>query len=129
METSAYTPSPDKRGELSLLIGETIISYRQENEQLLRIACDSGRVFHVTLSDDGGGTGNDSHAYFGNVLLHKDRKITLVREEARDSYGARFAVECNYRSGVIEVVHQRNGFYSWNMDVTEVTPPTTSPTP
>ena len=92
METSAYTPSPDKRGELSQLIGETIISYRLENEQVLRIACDSGRVFHVSLADDGAG-GNDSHAYFGNVVLHKDRKITLVREEERSSYGARFAVE------------------------------------
>lgn len=115
-----------KRGELSQLIGETIISYRLENEQLLRIACDSGRVFHVSLSDDGSGTGNDSHAYFGNVVLHKDRKITLVREEERSSYGARFAVECSYRSGVIEVVHDHNGFYSWDMDVTEVTPPAAS---
>lgn len=129
METSAYTPSPDKRGELSQLIGETIISYRLENEQLLRIACDSGRVFHVSLSDDGGGTGNDSHAYFGNVVLHKDRKITLVREEARDNCGARFAIECSYRSGVIEIIHDSNGWYGWDMDVTEVTSPTTSPTP
>lgn len=112
-----------KQGELSQLVGETIISYRLQNEQLLRIACDSGRVFHIALDDDGGGTGNDSHAYFGNVVLHKDRKITLVHEEARDSYGARFAVECSYRSGVIEVVHDHNGFYSWDIDVTEVTPP------
>lgn len=119
------TTSP-KRGELSQLIGETIISYRLENEQVLRIACDSGRVFHITLDDDGGGTGNDSHAYFGNVLLHKDRKITLIREESRDSYGARFAVECSYRSGVIEVVHDHNGFYGYSVDVTEVTPPATS---
>lgn len=114
--------SSPKRGELSQLIGETIISYRIENEQLLRIACDSGRVFHVTLDDDGGGTGNDSHAYFGNVLLHKDRKITLVREEARDNCGARFAIECSYRSGVIEIVHQHNGYYNFSVDVTEIKP-------
>ena len=115
--------SSEKRGELSQLIGETIISYRLENEQLLRIACDSGRVFHVALSDDGGGTGNDSHAYFENVLLHKDRKITLVREEERNNEGARFAIECSYRSGVIEIIHDSNGWYGWDMDVTEVMSP------
>lgn len=112
-----------KRGELSQLIGETIISYRLENEQLLRIACDSGRVFHVTLEDEGAG-GNDSHAHFGNVILHKDRKITLVREEERDNRGARFAIECGYRSGVIEIIHDSNGWYGWDMDVTEVKPGT-----
>lgn len=123
METSAYTPSPDKRGELSQLIGETIISYRLENEKLLRIACDSGRVFHVNLSDDGSGPGNDSHAFFRGVILIRDHPITNIREEDRDSYGARFVVECGYRSGVIEVVHDHNGYYGWDMDVTEVTPP------
>ena len=115
--------SSEKRGELSQLIGETIISYHLESEQLLRIACDSGRVFHVTLEDDGAG-GNDSRAHFGNVILHKDRKITLVREEERDNRGARFAIECGYRSGVIEIIHDSNGWYGWDMDVTEVKPGT-----
>lgn len=114
--------SGEKRGELSQLIGETIISYRIENSHCLRIACDSGRVFHVTLEDEGA-CGNDSHAHFGNVILHKDRKITLVREEERDNGGARFAIECSYRSGVIEIIHDSNGWYGWDMDVTEVTPP------
>ena len=118
---SDSTLSP-KHGELSQLIGETISSYRLENEQLLRITCESGRVFHMALEDDGGGTGNDSHAFFQNVTLITDHKVTAVREEDRDSYGARFVVECEYRAGVIEVVHDHNGYYNFSWEVTEATP-------
>jgi hypothetical protein len=115
-----------KRGELSQLIGETITSYRVENSQSLRIVCESGRVFSMTLDDDGA-CGNDSHAFFGNVTLITDHRVTAVRELEKSNDGAKFVVECKYRAGVIEVIHSSNGWYSWSHEVTEITP--ASPTP
>lgn len=105
-----------KHGELSQLIGETISSYRVENSHLLRIVCESGRVFSMTLQDEGDG-GNDSCALFGNVALITDHKVTAVRELEMSNDGAKFVVECKYRAGVIEVVHESNSYYFWGYDV------------
>lgn len=110
-----------KYGELSQLIGEIITSYRLEDTQCLRIVCESGRVFHMTLTDEGAG-GNDSHAFFNDVCLIKDAKITAVREEDNDRDGARFVIECKWKSGLIDVVHNSNGYYGWSYDFVEVEP-------
>lgn len=122
---SDSTLSP-KHGELSQLIGETITSYHLENTGYLRIVCESGKVFHMTLQDEGCGC-NDSYAFFQNVMLITDHRVTAVRELEGDRDGAKFIVECKYRSGIIEVVHESNGYYSWQHSVTVTAPDAQTP--
>lgn len=124
MNTSYH---PSKRGDMDQLVGETITSCEgKAGDEQMTFFCASGKVFTFWLEDDGGGTGNDSHAFISGISIPIGEPITLVTERGRDSYGARFVFgvasvdeEDAAESFYLDVTHEHNGYYGWGYELKE----------
>ena len=97
------------------LIGYTIKSYTKEGT----IVTEEGEIFEIHLEDDGCG-GNDSHAFFEKFDLDNiiGEKILEIHEEGGTNVdGAVFTLKTKMAMGIIEIVHESNGYYGWGYEV------------
>ncbi len=112
-----------KKLSIDALIGQVIkkVTYDKNNCVL---TMKDGTKYDIRLEDDGGGTGNDSYAYFSAVALTSilHRKIISAEETNDDSYGAVFVIKTKNAEGAIVITHEHNGYYGWSYELFKSNP-------
>jgi hypothetical protein len=117
-----------KKRDIDTLVGYAIHDWWQVGDYslCLRTTGPSGGEAHwdIQLDDDGGGTGNASHAYFGDIRLNDllGHTITAARHEDESSYGVLLILEAGDKRGCIPIVHDHNGYYGFSYEVVPFVP-------
>ena len=106
--------------DIDILIGSTIVSHEPVDPQDLTINVVGGKTYVIMVDDERCG-GNDSHAWIDSVSLSEviGHEITDAYHEDKSSYGVRLVLKAGDRCGVIEIIHEHNGYYGFSYEVVE----------
>lgn len=108
----------DKKLGVESLIGKTISGFSLGEQELDLFFKDDTKA-HIVLEDDGGGTGNDSHAYFERIDFAEiiGKEIIGVEEQGHTSYGVLLILKTKDGKGEIDITHEHNGYYGFNYEI------------
>jgi len=105
-----------KKLEIDALIGYTVLSHDKDGTIITK----EGKKFDVQLWDQNYGC-NDSHAFFKEFNLDDiiGEKILGINQGEADGDGAKFILKTKSGTGIIEIIHESNGYYGWDYEVIE----------